>query len=500
MARAVLMSGFEVRLAELPPEAQLLRPAAPRPALTDLRAAISRAIEDPVEGEPLSHHLRAGSRVGVVIDDPSLPVPPMSSDVRRELLEAVLAVLGSRGLNSKRVAVVVANGLSRQWRPNELTELFGARSTSSYAIRCHDAEAVADMVRLGEGPEGPVEINRSAADVDVVIHLNVVSMPLYAGTFGLVSGTVSYRTARTLVTPKLLAEDPNSLNPGSTYARAHERIAQMLQRRVPIFQLSVVLNNELFPPGISELLHTDAMLTRPLQMWNALPAAVRQRTARLLRARYRPIAVLGGSPEAVAPRALEIFHGQHAVPAPAVADVLLFGLPDMGPSSVGTSQNPVLAANLALGYVANLYVDQPLLREGGVIVFANPLAPTFDRAHLPHQEFYEKVLRISREPEIIHERFESYFAGRPEFVSNYERRYAFHGAHPLFAWYQTTAMRRRAGKVIVPHGDPRACARLGFTPANDIEEGLEKAREFLGVARPRVTVLELPPPLWGELR
>lgn len=499
MARTVFMSGFEVRLADLPADAQVLKPAPAKGGISDLRSAITRAIEEPVEGDALPKLLKPGSRVGIVIDDPSLPVPPMSNDVRRDLLESVLSVLGSRGLNSRRVSVVVASGLSRQWRPKELTDIFGIRSTGSYPMQSHDAEAVADMVRLGEGPEGPVEINRAAADVDVVIHLNVVSMPLYAGTFGLVSGTVSYRTARTLVTPKLLAEDPNPLMPGSTYAQAHDRIAAMLQKRVPIFQLSVVLNNELFPPGISEVLHTDAMLSRPLQMWNALPAAVRQRTARLLRASYRPIAVFGGPPKAVTAKALAAFEAQHAVTAQGEADVLLFGLPDMGPGSVGTSQNPILAANLALGYVANLYVNKPLLRPGGVVVFANPLAPTFDRAHLPHQEFYDKVLRISREPEIIHERFESYFAGRPEFVSNYERRFAFHGAHPLFAWYQTTSMRKRAGKIIVPHGDPRACARLGFTNANDIEDGLEKAREFLGIDKAKLTVLEIPPPIWGNV-
>jgi hypothetical protein len=135
-----------------------------------------------------------------------------------------------------------------------------------------------------------------------------------------------------------------------------------------------------------------------------------------------------------------------------------------------------------------------------VLVFANPLAPVFDRkVHLAHEEFYEKVLRFEREPEAIHQRFESYFAGRPEFVSNYQRRFAFHGTHPLYGWYLSHPTRRRAGRIIVAHGDPRACARLGFTPAVDVEDALEKARAFLGMEAPKVTALALPPPFWAKV-
>jgi len=58
----------------------------------------------------------------------------------------------------------------------------------------------------------------------------------------------------------------------------------------------------------------------------------------------------------------------------------------------------------------------------------------------------------------------------------------------------------RAARIIVAHGDPRACARLGFTPAVDVEEALEKARDFLGDPKPHVAVMELPPPFWVRVR
>jgi hypothetical protein len=298
-----------------------------------------------------------------------------------------------------------------------------------------------------------------------------------------------------------MESEPAPLKAGSKVDQVHQRVAAHLVKRVPIFQVSSVLNCELWAPGLAALLRNEEGLTRPLLIWNSLPMSVKKRAARLLRANYRPISIFAGRCSAVAERSLDFFYRQHEVEMFEAADVLVFGLPDVGPASVRSSQNPLLAANLALGYVANLYSDRPLLRRGGVLIFANPLIPEFDQNfHRPHQEFYEKVLRTEREPVAIHERFEAHFVGRPEYVSGYQSTVAFHGAHPLYAWYLCTAARRHAGWIIAAHGDPRACARLGFGPARDVEEALAKAREFLGKSNPAITVLEIPPPFWSKLR
>ncbi|MBX5480752.1 MAG: DUF2088 domain-containing protein [Myxococcaceae bacterium] len=501
MPRTLLFSGFDLRAPELPSDARILLPPISLPGLERFSEACERALEEPLSGRPLPDFLKPNVRVAVVVDDPSLPVPPPSKDCRREMLQAVLGVLSNHGVRANRVTVLVANGLSRQWRNTELTELFGLQNTAAYPVQSHDAEAGPSLARVGEEPEGPVEFNRSLVEADLVIHVNVVSMPLMAGLFSIAHGATGYRTVRFLSAPQILVKDDAPYVPGSLYHQVHERVGAYLTRKVPVFQLSAVLNNELWPPALTALLKPDDGLSRPLQMWNALPAAVRHRAARMLKASYRPLAVFAGPPEVVAPRALEAFYRQHELAVDGETQVLVFGLPDLGPSSIGAAQNPVLSANLALGYVANLFTQKPLLKQGGVIIFANPLAPVFDRkAHLPHEDFYEKVLRIERDPLAIHERFEPYFAGRPEFVANYQRRFAFHGAHPLYAWYLTHPARRRAGKIIVAHGDPRACARLGFTPAVDVEDALEKAREFLGEGRPSVSVMELPPPFWVGVR
>jgi len=500
MARALLVSGFDIRDVPLPDDAEVLLPPLALPAHDDFKEQILRALDEPLSGLPLGRRVKAGSKVTLVLDDFSLPVPLALHDCRREMLEAVLEVLTGHQVRPANITALVATGLSRQWRPAELTEFLGARATSMVAVRSHDAESTTELARLADEPEGPIELSKHVVETDLVIHLSVVSMPIAAGTFSLVQGTAGYRTARVLNAPRLFDDDA-PLKAGSAWHQAHARIGAMLMSKVQVMQVAAVLNNELWTSSIASLLQSDAGLSRPLQMWNALPGAVRHRAARVMRASYGPIAVVAGPPDAVAPRALELFLRQHEVQARGgEADVLLFGLPDLGPFSVGTAQNPVLVANLALGYVANLFTRAPLIREGGVIVFLNPLAPAFDaRAHRPHLDFYEKVLRLEREPALIHERYEPYLASRPEFVADYQRRYAFHGAHPLLAWYQCGPARRRTSRIIVAGGDPRACARLGFMGASDLDDALRKAKEALAMDDPFVRVLELPPPFFVKV-
>ena len=496
MSTALLVSGFDLVQFEVPDGAQVLLPPNSLPPLQDFKESVLRALDEPLAGPPLARRVNASSRICIVLDDPSLPVPPASRDARGEMLEAVLEALVSFGVKTARVTALIANGLSRQWRPAELSEWLGPKSTSQIGVRCHDAEQLSELVRIADEPSGPVEISRHLIECDLLIHLNVVSMPIQAGSFGIIQGAVGYRTARELNAPAMFSGGESPFVPGSAWHVAHEKISALLEKKVPILQVSTVLNNELWTPGIAALLHSEDedRLSRPLQMWNALPASVRHRAARAMRSSFRPIEVMSGPPEAVSPRARELFFRQHEVLSEGEADVLVFGLPDLGPWSVRTAQNPVLVANLALGFVANLFTDRPLVRDGGAIIFANPLTPSFNtRHHRVHEEFYEKVLRIEREPEAIHERYEPWLASRPEFVADYQRRYAFHGAHALISWYQCTPMRRLASRIIVAHGDPRACSRLGFMAAPNLEAALRKAKESVANAEPKVRVLELPP-------
>jgi hypothetical protein len=202
----------------------------------------------------------------------------------------------------------------------------------------------------------------------------------------------------------------------------------------------------------------------------------------------------------VAPLALEAFVRQHEVRSSrGPADVLVFGLPDLGPYAFGTAQNPLLVAHLALGLIGQLATAGHLLRQGGALVFANPLRPGFDRGHhRAYEELYEKVLRHEREPEAIEAGYAPSLLSDQSLTQAYRHRYAFHPAHALASWAQCAPLRRRAARIFVAHGDPRACARLGFTAAPDTLAALTRAREAVGGAA-KVRVLGLPPPFFVKV-
>src|SRR5207302_1452834 len=174
------------------------------------------------------------------------------------------------------VTALIATGLSRQWRPAELTEILGPRATSMIAVRAHDAESTTELYRLADEPEGPIELSKLLFETDLVVHLTVVNMPLAAGAFSLVAGTAGYRTARVLNAPKLFDDDA-PLQQGSLWHRAHARVGALLMAKTQVMQVAAVLNNELWIPSIASLLRSEQGLSRPLQMWNALPSAVRHR-------------------------------------------------------------------------------------------------------------------------------------------------------------------------------------------------------------------------------
>src|SRR5712692_7144453 len=98
VAKTLLLSGFDLWETELPDDARILLPPFPLPALEPFKSAVAHALEDPAEGDPLANLVRPNSTVAVVVDDFSLPVPPVMRDCRGEMLEGVLHVLEAQGV------------------------------------------------------------------------------------------------------------------------------------------------------------------------------------------------------------------------------------------------------------------------------------------------------------------------------------------------------------------------------------------------------------------
>ena len=198
-----------------------------------------------------------------------------------------------------------------------------------------------------------------------------------------------------------------------------------------------------------------------------------------LRSVYGLTGINAGEVEAVHERTLEKVHAQHLVEVQGQSDVLVMGVPYLGPYNVNSSMNPILATCIGLGYYFNSYRGQPVVRKGGAVILYHPLNEGFNQLHHPsYVDFYEEVLAESTDPAVVGEKYEQQFAQDPWYIHLYRTSHAYHGVHPFYMWYwaahamdhvdEVDLGRRRppgGGAARLPRGDARCRTRSRWRPA-----------------------------------
>ena len=87
-----------------------------------------------------------------------------------------------------------------------------------------------------------------------------------------------------------------------------------------------------------------------------------------------------GEVEPVHERTLENLHRQQLVEVRGQSDVLVLGLPYLGPYNVNSILNPILVHCLGLGYLFNMYRNMPLVKPGGVVILYHPVPGSSTRS------------------------------------------------------------------------------------------------------------------------
>jgi hypothetical protein len=85
------------------------------------------------------------------------------------------------------------------------------------------------------------------------------------------------------------------------------------------------------------------------------PRGVSRRIFQSIKAPHRMTSVQAGATEPVHAETLRNNYEQMVVPVEGQADVLLLGIPYLGPYNVNSIMNPLLVYNMLLGYLFNLY-------------------------------------------------------------------------------------------------------------------------------------------------
>lgn len=509
MKKYLTYSGNALIQAELPDSATVLYPPPPIPGIPreEIAGAARRAFENPRGMQPLSELVRRGSRVMIAFDDNCQPFPATASpDFRQLVIEELLRMLDSYGVERKDVELRCAVALHRKMQRHEMEAMVGPGIMAEFwprQLKNFDAEDPADIVELGTTDhEEPVQTSRAVVESDLVIYVDSIQIPLNGGHKSVAVGFGTYESIAPHHSPRMTEHVPHVMQPeGSCMHESIERISRVLSGHCRIMVLECAMNGATYPPHMQflakppERLNPAERVARtatPLSM-KALPEPARARLFRSIRSEYEPIAMHAGTIDEVHPLTLEALRPQLEVEVDRQFDTLVFGLPDLSPYAIGCRINPVLVVSDVLGYVFNWFWNRPFVKPGGVVIILNPVYEVFHPLyHAAYSRFYDEVLRETNDPFEMEAHHQERLARDPALVAAYRHRFAHHGFHPFTVWYWATYPLRYLSKVILvgPEND-RAARRLGVAWAASLPHALGWARELTGGND--VVALTIPP-------
>ena len=504
--------GAGFRLERLPLGSRVVYPPESLPSIGDVDAAIRNALEHPENAEPLRALLKPGMKLTIAFDDISLPLPPMKTpDIRGRIIEHVLELAAGAGVDD--VELIAALSLHRRMTPAELKRAVGERVFRSFypdGLYNHDAEDPDNLSFIGSTDEGEeVEISKRAADSDLVVYVNINLVAMDGGHKSVPVGLASYRSVRHHHNVHTMMHSRSYMDPPSSALHSScTRMGRLLARHVKIFTIETTLDNDAFAPPFDFLqkrewewsIKDQAAFLAAKRFSDKAPPHVKRKVFSRMAAPYGLTGIHAGETEAVHEKTIANVHRQQLVEVDGQSDILVAGLPYVGPYNVNSIMNPILAVCEGLGYFFNLYRGKPLVRPGGVMIMFHPVANEFHQVHHPsYVDFFEEVLAETTDPVAIESKFEQQFATDPWYIHLYRNSHAYHGVHPFYMWYWASHAMDHLGDVIFVGGDRKTVARLGFRAASTFADALDMASETVGTS-PRITAMKVPPLLLADVR
>jgi hypothetical protein len=513
-APRLLFSNDRLIEVDLPAGTRVIYPKPPISPLKDPKAAIRYAINHPENSEPLYARLRPGMKVTIAMDDISLPLPPMRRpDVRQMVLEVVLELLAEYGVDDYEM--IIATGIHRKMRDWEVRHMVGDKIFDAHwpdRLYNFDAEDRPNLVELGRTEHGEViEINRRAAESDLLIYVNINLVAMDGGHKSVICGLTSYRSLAHHHNPETIRACHSYMDPDPKSSRLHDiiwRMGRVANKELKVFTIESTINNKMFDDQLSFLQKNEDDFTTK-ERWLAkgivaatarLPQGARQAIFDKFPAPYGLIGVNAGETEAVHKKTLERVHEQYVVPVEGQADVVVCGLPFIMPYNVHSFMNPLLVSCFAEGYVFNLHKSRPLVKKGGTLIITHPCSDKFDYdQHATYIDFVHKILPETRDAAVMREKYERKMAEDPAFIHMYRTGHVYHPAHPFFMWYWGENGRQHLGRVIVVGADNEYIPRLlGYETAATMDDALYMARG--GESRSLdITLLRLPPIVMADV-
>jgi hypothetical protein len=513
--KVLIWHGENFYLEKLPSGSKIIYPPEPLKGLKDLRSQIKYALENPLgDSKPLKDYLFAEMKLTIAFDDISLPLPPMRQpDIRQLVIEEILNLAAEKGVDD--VVLIAALALHRRMTQLELRHILGDRIFEAFypygLLLQHNAEDQKELLHIGFTEQNEdVEINKRAAESDLLIYVNINLVAMDGGHKSVATGLSSYRSLKHHHNVEAMLNSRSFMDMHhSELHSSNWRMGKVIKNSgIKVFQIETTLNNATFP-------HEFAFLQKREWEWDfkdrlsyygvkkALdnsPRALTREVFHKIKSPYQVTSIQAGEVEEVHHKTLENVFAQQKVEVEGQSDILLMGLPYICPYNVNSIMNPILVACLGLGYFFNMYLNKPLVRKGGVAIISHPTTYEFNQTHHPsYIDFFEQVLTCSTDPLYIQQNFEESFAYDPWYSHLYQNGYAYHGVHPFYMWYWCAHALDHLSSVIIIGGNKKAVKRMGFKSATTLSDALEIAEDYVGKDA-SLTYLHVPPLLIADVK
>jgi lactate racemase len=166
--------GLEV---DFPDERVTVIEPVPRPAVSDPRTTLIRALRSPLECAPLRDIVRAGQKVAISVCDVTRAQP------RIDMLQALFEEMPQ--VSPEDVTILIATGTHRGNSAEELERMLGREILGCYTVVNHDSRDASSLARVGTTSTGvQVYLNRLWLDADVRLTTGFVEPHFFAGFSG----------------------------------------------------------------------------------------------------------------------------------------------------------------------------------------------------------------------------------------------------------------------------------------------------------------------------
>ena len=139
---------------------------------------LENAIANPVSSLPLSRLSLGKKRIVIIASDHTRPVPS-------KLIIPLMLREIRRGNPGAEITILIATGCHRSTTKDELISKFGEEIVEREKIVIHNCDDSENMVHIGTLPSGgALEINRIAAEADLLVSEGFIEPHFFAGFSG----------------------------------------------------------------------------------------------------------------------------------------------------------------------------------------------------------------------------------------------------------------------------------------------------------------------------